>query len=112
MSENTLVGLIVTLILLIILVRRYRNPWPDSLHRLHAGVRNQAEWMAPEEVLHAVEADYLAAQQWTTDITLSGYASFVSEAPQFYTGAYLRWQGKIAGQYLKPAKQGVKFIGV
>ena len=75
MAEFALVVVVVSLILITFVSRRRHAAWPGNLHRLHAGVQHRAEWMAPDEVVRAVEADYLAAHNWTADATLSGSGS-------------------------------------
>src|SRR5438105_346509 len=111
MAETVLVAVVASIILIALVARR-RTAWPGNLRRLHAGVRNRAEWMAPDEVVHAVEADYLAAHNWTADAVLSGYTRFLAEAPQYYTGNYLKRQRKIVSQHMQSLKSGVRFIGV
>ncbi len=114
MTEPIVVVLIVALVLLIVLIRR-RSPyrpvqWSDSLRRLHAGVSQKAEWMASNDVLQAVEDDYLAAQQWMAESLLAGYLRFLREAPTYLTGSYLAEQQKLIQLQLR--KRGPRLTGI
>jgi hypothetical protein len=112
MNEIALVAIVFGIITLLVMARRHRSTWPGPLHRLHAGVQDKAEWMASEEVVSTVEAHYLAAQHWASDVLLSGNTRFLSEASYYYTGNYLKRQHKIASQYMQTVKSGVRFMGV
>src|SRR5688572_27931147 len=110
MIEFAIVGLIVAMIVVAVIARWSRTAQPIYLRRLHAGVNNKAEWMAPDDVVRAVETDYLDAQCWMADALLAGYIRFVKEAPQYFTGSYLKQQLHIADQQLRG--RGPRFIGV
>jgi hypothetical protein len=112
MIEFALIGLVVTLVLVMVYARRTRSKWPSDLKRLHPGVANKAEWMAPDDVLHAVQADYLHAQRWIAETMLAGYAKFTDEAPRYFTGSYLKRQQKLAALHLKSNPRGQRYIGV
>jgi hypothetical protein len=110
MTEVALVGLVVAVIILTIIARRRRAAWPGNLRRLHAGVSRRAEWMAPDEIVRGVEADYLAGQRWMAETLLLGYSKFVKEASQYFAGAYLKWQQKAVNMQLQAAH--CRYIGV
>lgn len=62
--------LLVTLIILLaILIQSSTKPvpWSQHIRRVRAGVRNQAEWMAPSSVVARVQSDYRAALGWLQD---------------------------------------------
>src|SRR5262245_50935552 len=111
MFEYAIICLIVALIAVLVYTRRRRAwHWPGSLRRLHAGVNNKAEWMAPDDVIHRVETDYLNAQRWMADALLAGYVRFMNEAPQYLTGSYLKREQQNALLHMK--KNGPRLIGI
>src|SRR5215475_805267 len=111
MIEYALVGLVVTLVLVVMIARRFRGRWPSDLRRLHPGVAHKAEWMAPDDVIHAVQADYLHAQRWIAETMLAGYVKFSDEAPRYFTGNYHKRQQKLAAAHLKTNPRGQRYIG-
>ncbi len=110
MVEFVIVTLVVAILILSVIARRKRTRWPGTLHRLHAGVHNKAEWMAPEEIVRDVESDFLAAQRWMADSLTSGYVRFLREAPQYLTGNYLKSELNNAGTQVR--KHGPRLLGV
>jgi hypothetical protein len=68
--------------------------------------------MAPDDVIHAVEADYVHAQRWMAETMLAGYAKFSDEAPRYFTGTHLKRQQKLAALHLKSNPRGQRYIGV
>src|SRR5437762_11108956 len=97
MIEFAVIGLIIAIIVVVAIGRRKHAFWPGSLRRLHAGVSDKAEWMASDDVLQRVEADYLEAQRWMSEALLSGYARFSTEAPSYFAGSYLKREQHNAG---------------
>src|SRR5690606_8427467 len=65
-------------------------PWADKMRRTRTGTAPQAEWMAPDEVVERVRADYLEAVDWLQESTLISWAQQWSAAPYYLTGAYLK----------------------
>jgi len=112
MREVALVILIVGVIVVGVIARRRRGTWPGALQRLHPGVAQRAEWMAPDDIVKGVETDYLAAQRWMVDASMAGYARFLSEAPTYFAGSYLKRQQKIVGLLMQGSKPCVRFIGI
>jgi hypothetical protein len=111
MFEFAIIGLIVALIAVLVYAQRRRTRnWPGNLRRLHAGVNNKAEWMAPEDVIQRVELDYLNAQRWMADALLAGYVRFMNEAPLYLTGSYLKREQQNALIQMK--KRGPRLIGI
>jgi len=112
MIEVALVILIVGVIVGSVIARRRRAAWPGALQRRHPGVAQRAEWMAPDEIVRNVEADYLAAQRWMGEASLAGYARFLNEAPAYLVGSYLKRQQKIVSLLMQGSKPRVRFVGV
>jgi len=110
--EVALVILIVGVIVVSIIAGRRRGAWPGALQRLHPGVAQRAEWMAPDDIVRGVEADYLAAQRWMVEASMAGYARFLSEAPDHFAGSYLKRQQKIVSLLMQGGKPRVRFIGI
>lgn len=65
-------------------------PWSDQLRRVHAGVPRLAEWMAPDEVVNQVRADYRTSVGWQHDNVLQSLSHQWLEAPQYLSGIYLK----------------------
>ena len=113
MVEIALILVVVGAVLVLIASRRGRAVrWQAHLRRLHPGVQHKAEWMAPDEIVRAVESDYLAAHYWMAQAMLSGYIRFLNEAPLYFAGSYLRRQQKIATAQLQSIKTSVRYVGV
>ncbi len=110
MFQVTVVGFLVTIIVLAIIIRGRRDDWPGHLRRLHAGVTNKAEWMASDDIIQRVENDYLLAQRWMSDALLVGYVRFLREAPRYFSGNYLKHQQHSAMTQIR--KRGPRLIGV
>lgn len=112
MFEFAIIGLIIAIIAVLAYSQRRRRVWywSGSLQRLHAGVNNKAEWMAPEDVLQHVETDYLTAQRWMADALLAGYVRFINEAPLYFTGSYLKRE--LHNAQLQMKKPGPRLIGI
>jgi len=62
-----LLVILILLLLSVALMGPERVPWANDLRRVGAGVRGRAEWMASEEVVAAVTADYMEAMNWLRD---------------------------------------------
>jgi hypothetical protein len=110
MVEFAIVALIVAIIGISVVIRRTRTGWPGNLHRLHAGVHNKAEWMAPDDIIHNVEMDYLSAHRWMAEALSTGYIRFLREAPLYFTGNYLKTQLHNANTQLR--KRGPRLLGI
>src|SRR5258708_6072515 len=107
MVEITFVLIVVMVIVGVTIIRRRRMAWPGAMRRLHAGVPNRAEWMAPDDIVRLVEADYLRAQKWLVGALLVSYTRVLSEAPQYYTGNYLKRQRKAVAQNMHTGRNGI-----
>ncbi len=110
MVEFAIVGVIVVVVIITIMARRRVVPWSSNLQRLHAGVKNKAEWMAPDNVIQAVETDYLAAQRWMSESLMSGYLRFLREGPTYLAGNFLKEQQH--NTKLQMRKRGPRMIGI
>jgi hypothetical protein len=108
--EFAIIGLIIAIIAVIVLRQRTRMTWPVALRRLHAGVNDKAEWMASDDVVQRVEADYLAAQRWMSEALLAGYVRFVNEAPAYFVGSYLKREQHNADVQMRGP--GPRLIGI
>lgn len=65
-------------------------PWMGKLRRIRAGAAHKAEWMAPDEVVQQVQADYLAAARWLQDSLLLPPSQQAARASFYLDGPYLR----------------------
>src|SRR5437879_1609937 len=110
MLEFAIIGVIIAMIAVVAIRGRMRVTWPGTLRRLHAGVNDKAEWMASDDVVQRVEADYLAAQRWMSEALLAGYVRFRHEAPTYFTGSYLQREQHSADVQLR--KSGPRLIGI
>jgi len=110
MLEFAIIGLMIAIIAVVAIGRRKRVAWPGNLRRLHAGVNDKAEWMASDDVLQRVESDYLQAQRWMSEALLAGYTRFMSEAPNYFAGSYLKREQHNASIQIR--KRGPRLIGV
>lgn len=87
MTTLLLLLIVIVLLVVITLFGERRVPWASKLRRLHPGKRNQAEWMAPDDVVEMVQAHYQEAVFWLQDATLAT-ADDGNEA-RFLSGAAL-----------------------
>src|SRR6187549_3309276 len=78
-------------------------PWGQKLRRLHAGVTERAEWMAPDEVVEQVQHDYLLVVEWLESVPFLDHPRH--RAPEYLTGGYLR-------RYYRLINVPVRFTGV
>ncbi len=86
-------ALFIVFLLVIVLMSMYgksRVPWAAQLRRLHAGVSEKAEWMAPDTVIQQVRSDYLLALDWLHDSALKNWTHRWTYAPLYLSGAYLK----------------------
>ena len=109
MNDLALVALVLAVIVIAYLSRR-RTPRPDKLHRLYPGVAHKAEWMASEEIVRRVEADFLGAQQWLVEALLGNYTAYLHMLPRHFTGDALREQQRIVS--LQMRKHGPRLVGI
>lgn len=65
-------------------------PWLHKLRRVNAGAAHKAEWMAPDEVVAQVRADYLAAVHWLQETMLRPAEVWSIQAERYLTGPYLK----------------------
>ncbi|MCC7451129.1 MAG: hypothetical protein IT324_27195 [Anaerolineae bacterium] len=110
MAAFAIVGVFIAIVIVTILARRRAIPWSGNLQRLHAGVKNKAEWMAPDNMVQAVEADYLAAQHWMSEALMRGYGRFLQEGPRYLSGVFLKAQQRSTTYQMH--KHGPCMIGV
>ncbi|MEO0566040.1 MAG: hypothetical protein AAF125_28290, partial [Chloroflexota bacterium] len=59
------------IVLLIWYFGREQVPWASNLKRIHAGIPEQAEWIASNEIIAEVEAHYMQAMTWLGDSALN-----------------------------------------
>ncbi|HEX2909116.1 MAG TPA: hypothetical protein VHO69_19740 [Phototrophicaceae bacterium] len=76
-------------IVVMVLNNSDQTPWIGKLRRIHAGVAQKAEWMAPDEVVAQVRADYLEAVQWLQDSAQADATSQLLQATVYLDGLYL-----------------------
>jgi len=110
MAGFAIVGVFFVIVLLMMIARRRAAPWSGNLQRLHAGVKNKAEWMAPDNVVQTVEADYLAAQRWMSEVLMHGYERFLRDGPRYLSGVFLKEQQHNTN--LQMNKRSPRLIGV
>jgi hypothetical protein len=97
----------------IIMVMNGRNgvPWSGRMRRVPAGVARTSEWMAPDEVVEQVRADYLTALRWMHDHMLSASHYQLANAPTYLNGAYLkRYQAIVTQNRAIGAPRGVGIL--
>ncbi|MHB8625753.1 MAG: hypothetical protein ACYDBJ_22415 [Aggregatilineales bacterium] len=109
MNELELVAIVIVLIYVACLTARRRGTAPAPLQRLHPGVVNRAEWMAPRETIQCIEADYLAAQQWALETLLTSYPVYLRELPHYFSGQALTEQVRIVAGTLQ--RRGPRLVG-
>ncbi len=78
---------------------RGQVPWLPKMRRVRAGVARKAEWMAPEDVVDKVRADYLTAMRWLSDNVLSSWQQQWMLAPYYMSGLYLKRFQTLVTQY-------------
>ena len=78
---------------------RGQVPWLPKMRRVRAGVARKAEWMAPDEVVDKVRADYLTAMRWLSDNVLSSWQQQWMLAPYYMSGLYLKRFQTLVTQY-------------
>jgi hypothetical protein len=69
---------------------RKQVAWADKLRRIKAGVPQQAEWMAPDEVVQAVRDDYMDAMHWLPKSALHNWSRQWLAAPRYLSGPMLK----------------------
>lgn len=81
------------LLLVVLLLSTARQlPWARRLRRW------RQEWAAPDEIVHEVRRDYMAAMRWLQESVLGEWAHQWASAPLFLAGAYLqRYQAILLG---------------
>ncbi len=109
MNEMALVLIVIGLIVAVCLSKR-RVRRPEPLKRLYPGVINKAEWMASDETVHNVEADYLAVQRWLIEAALCDYMTFLRDLSRNFSGDALREHEKTVKLHMR--KRGPRLIGV
>lgn len=80
------------------------------LQRIHAGVFQKAEWMAPDTVLVQVRSDYLGALQWLHDSALRDWSQQYSQASQYLSGTFLKRYQRLLKQ--NASSRGPHCIGI
>ncbi len=110
MNELDLVAIVIVLVYVACITARRRTNITPPLQRLHPGVANRAEWMAPRETVERVQADYLAAQGWALETILTSYPVYLRELPRYFTGAALAEQVRAVAGTLQ--QHGPRFVGV
>lgn len=109
-----MVWALVFVLLIVIVVVALSNsehiPWLGKLRRIHAGVAHKAEWMAPDEVVEQVRADYLAAIDWLQNSVLEDPSRQLTQAAVYLDGAHLKRYQTLFHQYY--AGRGPRFVGV
>ncbi|MBI5669365.1 MAG: hypothetical protein HZC41_15280 [Chloroflexi bacterium] len=109
-----MVWALVFVLLMVIVVMALSNsehiPWLGKLRRIHAGVAHKAEWMAPDDVVEQVRADYLAALDWLQTSVLEDPARQLAQAARYLNGAYLRRYQTLFQQYY--TGRSPRFVGV
>jgi hypothetical protein len=78
---------------------RKQVAWVGKMWRVHAGVANKAEWMAPDDVVNAVREDYLAMTRWLQDSMAHDWAKQWSAAPLYLSGVQLKRHQEILKHY-------------
>ena len=71
-------------------------PWASKLRGTPLGSQN-TEWLAPEEIMERVKADYLAAIRWLYHSAFQDWAKQWSNAPHYLAGLQLQRHQKILG---------------
>lgn len=85
-------------------------PWMGKLKRIHAGASHKAEWMAPEEVVQQVRADYLSAVEWLQEGVLEDSFEHLSQATFYLDSSYLRRYQTVLQPFLTDSAP--RFVGV
>lgn len=89
---------------------RGQVPWSKNMRRVHAGVARRAEWMATDEVVQQVKADYLEAVRWMHDHMLTDIRHSYQAASMYMLGSYLQqFRARIAADI---TQRHVRFVGV
>ncbi|MBC7870963.1 MAG: hypothetical protein H7Y09_09010, partial [Chitinophagaceae bacterium] len=78
---------------------RKQVAWVSKMWRVHAGVANKEEWMAPEEVVNAVREDYLAITRWLQESMGHDWAQQWAAAPLYLSGVCLKRHQEILKHY-------------
>ncbi len=94
--------LVVVMVLIVAVVMsgaRRGVPWSAELRRMKAGVAQQAEWMAPDDVVEQVRTHYIEATNWLQD---SAFLTWQDQRD--YCTAYL------AGKYLQQYRERVEHL--
>lgn len=89
---------------------RQQVPWTRRMHRVRAGVAYTAEWMAPDEIVRSVHADYLRAQSWMRESFHHDWQDQWGGAPFYLSGTYLKRYHELLRMYRigrPPRFQGV-----
>lgn len=113
-------GVVMTLALLLVIIAvvlimtlngRGQVPWSKKMRRIHAGAAHKAEWMATDEVVQQVRADYLAVTRWIHDYMLTDAPVRYQNAPHYLSGNYLKqFQTRLAQQF--DLRRSPGFVGV
>jgi len=69
-------------------------PWADHLTRLNPGAGENAEWMAPPQVIEQVIWDYRQGQEWLNTSAMN-WGRFAERVDDYTCGAYLERQRHI-----------------
>lgn len=102
-----LVLIFVGIFCILFTVGREPIPWTNRLRRVYAGVSRKAEWVAPDDVVYQVTADYLRAVEWMTEAAMGEQ---IHCAPHYLTGRFLtRFQTIVNYQ---SAPNHLHFIGI
>lgn len=110
---NMIVLFVVSVLLLAVLIARHgrsRMSRFTKLRRIHAGVFQKAEWMAPDTVLLQVRSDYLGALQWLQDSALKDWTHRLTHAPLYLSGMFLKRHQHVLKK--STTLQGPQCIGI
>ena len=93
-----LIVVLVTLVFLLLLVFRltagsHRTPWGDQMTRLNPGTSfDHAEWMAPGDVVQAVQRDYMSFYQYVAEKLPQGWLEYMRDLNEYLCEDLLREQ--------------------
>ena len=82
---------------------RHAAPWGRKLRRLHAGVAQKAEWIAPDDVVEQVRHDYRHIVEWLESAPFLDHPRH--HASEYLTENYLR-------RYHRLTSTPARFTGV
>jgi hypothetical protein len=92
------------------LIRRHKPHYEPIVHRLHPGVADKAEWMAPSDVVIQVALDYGEVQRWAAEALTAGYPRYLRELPKYFSGEALTEQSRIVLRHVR--RSGTRLVGL